>query len=97
VSVEDDIEMEEWLEMSEAQQNAALERAMREYGRMIDAMPEKDRIRHFIRGALANCRSYRRTLKVLDIDIIRQHLRGCQHRLLKLRIWRQTGIYPGSA
>lgn len=92
-----DDQWEEWLEMSDAEQDAELERAMRDYERMLDSMPLRDRIRHHVRNSLKSCSQWRKIIREHGFEFARAHLKQCQLRLVKLRIWRQTGTYPGSA
>jgi hypothetical protein len=88
---------EEWLEMSDAEQDAELNSAMREYEKMLDSMPLRERISHHVGMCLRTCANWRRLIRDHDFDFAKDHLKQCQLRLAKLRIWRQTGIYPGSA
>ena len=97
VSKPDKHEWDEWLEMSDAEQEAVLAAEMRAYESYLDQMPLDQRIRHHTRNCLETCAKWRKLLVENDFSFAREHLKQCQLRLLKLRIWRQTGNYPGSA
>lgn len=95
---EDDLEMDEWLKLTDAQQDAILDREMKAHTQWFDALPLAQQQRHCIRGALRNCVKWRALMARLPaMDFMRDQLKQRQRRLLVLRIWRQTGIYPGEA
>lgn len=95
--LEDDLEMEEWMTLSDGQQQAILDREIAAYNRWFDRLSNPQQIAYCIRRALENCVRWRRLMRAFDhLDFMREHLREGQMRLLKLRAWRQTGVYPGS-
>ncbi|HLH94975.1 MAG TPA: hypothetical protein VKW08_07645 [Xanthobacteraceae bacterium] len=101
---DDDLEWELWLELTDDQQQAILDREMAAYQRKLDAMTVPQQIAHHRRRDLEGILENRRRLrdpKLCRIEVIdqifRDHIRSAQLRLLKLRAWRSTGIYPGSA
>ncbi len=95
---DDEARWEDWLELTEAQQDATLDREMAEYGRWIDSLTESQRQARSVRSWLAICVRYRRILKKMpEMTFIRERLRDSQRHLLKIKIWKATGTYPGEA
>lgn len=99
---EDDLDWDEWMSLSEAQQEAEVDREMAAYARWYDSLSLAGQIAHCRRGALDNCRSSRRLIRLPQCPEIirettRERLKAAQVRLLKIRIWRATGSRPGSA
>ena len=48
------------------------------------------------RMAVGNCLGWWRLIRKFDdVDTFREHLREAQKRLVKVRAYRATGIYPG--
>jgi hypothetical protein len=99
---EDDLEWEDWLAMSDEQQEDLLNREMNELQRRLDAMSIQDQVahhRHFVLESIIKNRQRLRDPKTNHVEIIcdlwRKHIRNSQVRLLKLRVWRETGTYPG--
>jgi len=93
----DDLEMEEWLALSDGQQQVMLDRKMAAFKRWFDRLSTAEQITYCTRRALKNCAQWRRLMRRLPAGgWSREHLRTIQMRLLKLRTWRQTGVYPGS-
>lgn len=95
--LDDDVAMEDWMQMSDAERDAILEREMRAYNEWYDRLTPLQRYRRSRGINVRLCRDWRRHLKTLEIEVFREHLRSAQIRLLKLRIQRATGIYPGQA
>ena len=94
---EDDIDMDEWMAMSDAQRDAIHDGAMRDYNAMIDAM-SRDQYYVYRRGKrVALCLRWRRLMREFDLPFMQERLRIAQKMLLELRIERRTGIAPGSA
>jgi hypothetical protein len=94
----DDLEMEEWMTLTDDQQEAVLDREMRAYCARLDRMTVGEQVAHHRRSGLKACLSWRRMRsKGWIAELASEHLRRCQIRLLKLRAWRATGIYPGEA
>lgn len=102
LNTDDDLDWDEWMDLSEAEQEAAVDREMAAYNRWYDGLTLAGQIAHGRRSALSNCRSTRRLIRHPRCpEIIRQdareRLKAAQVRLLKIRIWRATGSRPGSA
>lgn len=102
LTTEDALDWDEWMDLSEAEQEAAVDREMAAYNRWYDGLTLAGQIAHSRRAALDNCRSTRRLILLPHCpEIIRQdardRLKAAQVRLLKIRIWRATGSRPGSA
>ena len=98
-----DLDWDDWMELTDAQQDAIVSRAMAELERRLDAMSIPQQVAHHRHFALQSILDNRRRLRDLDLrnmpfieKVFRDGIRLCQVRLLKLRIWRSTGIYPGS-
>lgn len=94
---DDDLDWEEWMEMSDAQHDAILERTMREYSQWLDRLTLKQRVAHHRKNALRGCLTWRKLMREHGLDFAVTYLRERQISLLKLRQWRLTGVYPGSA
>lgn len=95
--VEDDLEWEEWMALSEAEVERRCEVAMREYADLYNRLPVAEQQRHSIRMVLGTCAGWRRHIRRWDLPIFHDYLRKSQMSLVKLRAWRQTGIRPGEA
>lgn len=100
--LDDDLAMEEWMSMTDAQQDAMLEREMIEFKRWYDSQPLEQQIRITIRSTLRRIIENRARLKRPELCTIeyvvglwREGIRRNQRRLVKIRIWRATGVYPG--
>ena len=98
----DDLEWEAWLELTEEQQDAIVDREMAAYQRRLDAMTLRQQVAHHRDYVLESIRQNRHRLRdstLHRIEIIdqiwRESIQHSQLRLLKLRIWRATGNYPG--
>lgn len=97
---DDDFEerFEEFCAMSEAEVDAVLEREMAAYNRWWDSLTPLQRYRISRSSALEGCLVWRRSIRSgLDSEFFVEQLRNRQKRLVKLRIERATGVYPGSA
>jgi hypothetical protein len=106
-----DIEMDRYLAMSPAEQaaedvriEAEIENRIREREAWLDRLPLGQRVAYFRDSWLRNIRENRRRLRdpeLCRIPFIKEmwhdHIRGAQLALVKLRIWRATGTYPGEA
>lgn len=98
----DDLEMDRFLSLTEEEQEAEFHREMAAYSRWYDSLSLSGQIAHCRNLALGNCRSARRLIRLAHCpEAIRQHARervkAAQVRLLKIRIWRATGVRPGEA
>jgi hypothetical protein len=98
-----DLDWDEWTELTDAQQEAIVAREMAELERRLDAMTIPQQVAHHRHFVLKSIKENRRRLhdpNLARIEIIDQHwrqgIKRSQIRLLKLRVWRATGIYPGA-
>ena len=94
---ESDFDMDDMMAMPEAELERMADTEMRKYEEHLARMTDAQRIANSRRLTLSTCRGYRRTLRVLDIEHIRECLLRCQRRLVMLREWRRTGIEPGTS
>jgi hypothetical protein len=88
---------DDWVKLSDAEQDAILNSEMRQWAETWDRLPRAVQIKHSIRLALKTCADWRRTLKTMDLPVFREHLRERQRRLLELRIERNSGNVVGHA
>ena len=100
--LDDDDAMEEWMSMTDAQQDAVLDREMAEYNRWRDSLSMRQTIAIGRGNALRRIMENRARLKRPELCTIeyvtnlwREGIRRNQLRLVKIRIWRSTGVYPG--
>jgi hypothetical protein len=100
----DDVAMEEWMSMTDAQQEAELDREMDKYNRWYDSLTLDQQIIVARGSALRSIMENRRRLRTPELCTIeyvvgmwKNCIRRSQMRLVKIRIWRSTGIYPGEA
>lgn len=92
---DDALDMDDWMAMSDSEQEAEVQRSMGEYAKWYDALSVADQQHVRIRSALRLAVRWRRLRRDLHVEIASEYLKKSQMRLLKLRAWRQTGIYPG--
>jgi len=100
----DDVAMEEWMAMTDAQQEAEIAREMDKYNRWHDSLTLNQQIRvargSALRSIMEN-RSRLRRPELCKIEYVvglwKDGVRRNQMRLVKIRTWRSTGIYPGEA
>lgn len=93
----DDAEWDRWLSMSEEEQDAEIEAGMAQLVEARSRLSLAQLYRHDRRSALKSCLLRRSHVKAFGgIDFAKQLLRETQVRLLKLREYRRTGVYPGS-
>jgi len=97
-----DLDWDEWLELTDDQQEAIIDREMAALQRKLDAMTIAEEVAHHRHFNLKSIRENRARLRnpvLAQIEVINQvwrdHIRRSQLRLLKLRVWRSTGTYPG--
>lgn len=103
----DDDELDYWFNASEEEcrrEDARLDAMMVELDRRLSSMTLPQQVahhRHFLLKDLLKNRERLRTPELCTIDCItqmwRDSIKRCQVRLVKLRSWRATGIYPGAA
>ena len=92
---EDDEEWERWMALTDAEQDAEMRRTLDEFNRVTAAMTLEQHAAALRRTAVRSCLNWRRLLRSWDVAVFREHLRGSQKRLVKIRSYRATGIYPG--
>ena len=99
---DDDLEFEEFLELSESQQDAILDREMalliEQEARWAAITPLIEQYRRYRKRRLESIMQWRRVMKKLPLgDYGRQLLRERQMGLLKIRTFRDTGQWPTTA
>jgi hypothetical protein len=106
-----DIEMDRYLAMTPAERlaedariEAEIGNRMREREAWLDSLPIGRQVAYLRGSWLRNIRENRRRLrdpKLCRIPFVKElwhdHIRGAQLALVKLRVWRATGVYPGEA
>lgn len=100
--VDDDLDMEDWMSLTDEQQEAKVRWEMDNYIQWYASLNLANQVAHRRYMALSNCRSLRRLIRLSQCpcvirDEAHTRLRAAQVRLLKLRIWRATGVQPGEA
>ena len=99
--IDDDVDWEEWMSMTDAQQEAALDRELKAYAEMLEEMSADEYYahkRHFIMRTINGARANARKSPGLIADTLMQFvIRPSQKSLLGLRIWRRTGQWPAEA
>jgi hypothetical protein len=102
--LDDDVAMEEWMAKTDAQQEAEINREMDKYDRWYNSLTVQQQIRVERGAALRRIMENRvrlRDPKLCTIECVvgmwKDGVRRNQRRLVKIRAWRSTGIYPGEA
>ena len=102
--LDDDVAMAEWMDMTEEQQEAEIDREVAKYERWYDGLTLAQQIRVETRSAMRRIMENRRRLRdptLCTIEYVvglwKGSIRRNQLRLVKIRIWRSTGVYPGEA
>jgi hypothetical protein len=95
----DSTDWDEWIKLTDRQQDAICERHERAYFRWLDSLTPDQRYRYDRKRGVENCIRWRKLCisSGLTGEYWTSLLRERQMRLLKLRIWRATGTYPGTA
>lgn len=100
----DDLEFQLWCEATDKERDAEFARLEAKYIAWRDSLTPQQEYRVDRGSLLRAIRDNRRRLRdptLARIEVIdelwRQHIRRNQVRLLELRTWRATGVYPGSA
>ena len=96
----DELEWEEWLEMTDEQQEAAIDREFRQLLAVEDRMPRPTLYAVRRRSILQTCLGWRKHRRTFDgADFTTEYLRRSQMCLVRLRAWRDTGYqrWPGAA
>ena len=89
--IEDEVDWDEWLAMSEAQREAALQNELKDYYTWLDSMDMKQYYKYKRGFVLHTIRGWRHILKTMDIEFVRERLKISQRRLVALRQFRVTG------
>jgi hypothetical protein len=102
--LDDDVAMEEWMAKTDAQQEAEIASEMDKYNRWFDSLTLDQQIRVERGAALRRIMENRARLRRPELCTIeyvvglwKAGVRRNQRRLVKIRTWRSTGIYPGEA
>ena len=104
---DEDLEWEEFMELADEQAEAVADREMARYQRMLDSMTPAQWYRYQRGSALRSIAEARRFLaepmpnghdrfECID-DVQRRRLASSRVRLVKLRTFRSTGVWPGTA
>ena len=94
----DDPEMDEWLQLTAAQQDARVEASWRQYAEFRASLTPDQTYAVDRRHGVEGCLSIRKLMRQHDfLAFMVGDLKQRQIRLVKLREWRRTGIYPGEA
>lgn len=97
----DDVDYEEFLELSDEEAERRCQVAMRQYNEWYDSLTFQQRIAYARRTVLKTCKRWRKLRRTFGNDGMNdfwtKHLRERQVRLLQIREWRRTGIEPGKA
>ena len=98
--LDDDVAMEEWLSLSDEQQDAILEREMIAYAKWWGSLTPRIQARIVLRRIMENRARLRKpelcTIRY-EVKLWKEGIRRNQRQLVKIRIWRSTGVYPGEA
>lgn len=99
VRVGDDPEMDDWLALTDEQQDAELATAERQYNEFIDSMSLLEQYRYFRRSAVVGASQARRLMTdhPFMAKVMREQLKRRQIGMVKLRHWHRTGVYPPDA
>lgn len=87
--------MERFLSLTDAEREAELKRGMAEYQAWLDSLPRERLYAHKRRNALESCLRWRRICGALEF--FEGNRRKAQMRLVDIRYWYRTGIWPGEA
>lgn len=101
----DDDEFEYWFNASEseiAREEARINAELVELERRLAKLPIARQVAYHRRNALQSILKNRHRLRTHNTiecinEMWREHIRHRQLELVKLRVWRSTGVYPGSA
>lgn len=94
----DDPEMDEWMALTEAQQEARLEASWRQYAEFRASLTPDQTYAIDRRHGVEGCLRLRKMIREHSfLAFMASDLKQRQIGLVKLRQWRRTGIYPGEA
>lgn len=94
--MDEDIEMELWMKMSEAEQDAALAASEAAYMEWWNSLSPLEQYRSSRRRAVENMRRFRAVV-LPAFPFLASEIKVRQITMVKLRHWHRTGIYPGEA
>jgi hypothetical protein len=99
---DDDLDMDEWMTLSEAEQERRVFAAEREYFEWLDSLTILQRYRYDRGSALRSLAQARRMIAIdrcpeVIVTLGRERIAVLRRRLLALRIHRSTGVRPGTA
>jgi hypothetical protein len=92
---DDELDWDEWMSMSDAEHEAILDREMAEYSQWFNALTPLQQYRHRRQRGVRTCLGWRRIIRKLDLQVIRDHLRTSQRLLLKMRADFYHGVQGG--
>lgn len=92
----DDPEMDAWLEMTDEQQDAVEQAAIRRHNEWWGSLTALEQYRSLRRDTVERALKYRNTILPV-FPFLRDQLRQTQISMVKAREFRRTGIYPGEA
>ena len=94
----DDPEMDEWMGLTVAQQEARVEDSWRQYAEFRASLTADQQYAVDRRHGVEGCLRLRKLIREHDfLAFMVSDLKERQVGLVKLREWRRTGIYPGEA
>lgn len=93
-AAEDD-DWDEWIALSDDQQDAIMAREMAEHVKWFNALTPLQQYRSRRRRSLETCAGWRRHIKALDLPVLREYLRATQRSLLKARVDFFHGVRGG--
>lgn len=104
IEEDDDLDMEEWMKLSDAEHDSLIAIGMKKYNKWYDGLTLKQQIKYNTRKALQGIMENKIRLRTPElcryefaVIIWKEGVRRNQRRLVKIRAWRTTGIYPGEA
>lgn len=87
----DEAEFDAWAALSEADQDAILEREMQAYADWLESLTPVQRYAYHRRFVLQTCAGWRKTMRAIgELGVFRERLRIGQRRLAELRATRPT-------
>jgi hypothetical protein len=98
MSEDEDIDWDDWMAMSDKQQDAILDNSMREYQNKMDSLSPLELYRHRRHFALITAAGWRKLARQGFVpEFSREHLRQVQLRLLAIRVELYSGRIVGHA
>jgi hypothetical protein len=95
----DEVDMEEWMAMSEEERDQELASVMRDHVEWWQTLTLAEQFAERRRRAVESCAGWRRLIQDNPnlAELFGENLRAVQKRLVALRFERRTDIAPGSA